>query len=159
MIYEVNIRQYTKEGTFNAFADHLPRLKELGVDILWLMPVQPISYKNRKGTLGSYYAVKDYQKVNPEFGTMKDFKDLVDKAHSMGFKVILDWVANHTGWDNWLIVEHGEWYTQVNDSIVAPVAEWTDVADLNYEQPGLRHYMIESMKYWGQKRQHRRLPV
>lgn len=148
VIYEVNIRQYTKEGTFNAFAAHLPRLKELGVDILWLMPVQPISQKNRKGSLGSYYAVKDYQKVNPEFGTMKDFKDLVDKAHSMGFKVILDWVANHTGWDNWLIVEHGEWYTQVNDSIVAPVAEWTDVADLNYEQPGLRRYMIESMKYW-----------
>lgn len=148
VIYEVNVRQYTKEGTFNAFSSHLPRLKELGVDILWFMPIQPISLKNRKGTLGSYYAVQDYQKVNPEFGTMEDFKTLVDKAHNMGFKVILDWVANHTGWDNWLIVENEEWYTQVNDSVIAPVADWTDVADLNYEQPGLRRYMIESMKYW-----------
>lgn len=148
VIYEVNIRQYTKEGTFNAFAQHLSRLKELGADILWLMPVQPISQKNRKGNLGSYYAVQDYQKVNPEFGTLEDFKNLVHKAHEMGFKVILDWVANHTGWDNWLIVEHAEWYTRVNDSVVTPVADWTDVADLNYEEPGLRRYMIESMKYW-----------
>lgn len=148
VLYEVNIRQYTPEGTFIAFAQHLPRLKELGADILWIMPIQPISEKNRKGTLGSYYAVQDYRKVNPEFGTMEDFKALVSKAHSMGFKVILDWVANHTGWDNWLLVEHGEWYTRVNDSVVAPIADWTDVADLNYEQPGLRHYMLESMKYW-----------
>lgn len=148
VIYEVNVRQYTPEGTFNAFAAHLPRLKELGADILWFMPIQPISQKNKKGTLGSYYAVQDYQKVNPEFGTMEDFKTLVQKAHEMGFKVILDWVANHTGWDNWLLVEHEEWYTRVNDSVVTPVADWTDVADLNYEQPGLRQYMIESMKYW-----------
>lgn len=148
VIYEVNIRQYTPEGTFNAFVQHLPRLKELGVDILWLMPVQPISEKNRKGTLGSYYAVQDYRKVNPEFGTMEDFRSFVAKAHDMGFRVILDWVANHTGWDNQLLVEHAEWYTQVNDSVIAPVADWTDVADLNYEQPGLRQYMIESMKYW-----------
>lgn len=151
VIYEVNIRQYTPEGTFTAFSQHLPRLKELGADILWLMPVQPISEKNRKGTLGSYYAVQDYRKVNPEFGTMEEFKSLVNQAHEMGFKVILDWVANHTGWDNFLLVEHGEWYTRVNDSIVAPVADWTDVADLDYEQPGLRRYMIESMKYWVQE--------
>lgn len=148
VIYEVNIRQYTPEGTFNAFAQHLPRLKELGADILWFMPIQPISQKNRKGNLGSYYAVQDYRKVNPEFGTMEDFKNLVNKAHQMGFRVILDWVANHTGWDNWLMVEHEEWYTRINDSVVAPVADWTDVADLNYEEPGLRRYMIESMQYW-----------
>lgn len=148
VIYEVNIRQYTQAGTFNAFADHLSRLKELGVDILWFMPIQPISEKNRKGSLGSYYAIQDYRKVNPEFGTMADFKALVKRAHEMGFKVILDWVANHTGWDNWLIVEHEEWYTRINDSIIAPVADWTDVADLDYEQPGLRRYMIESMKFW-----------
>ena len=148
VIYEVNIRQYTPEGTFEAFSQHLARLKALGVDILWLMPIQPISEKNRKGTLGSYYAVQDYRKVNPEFGTMEEFKALVNKAHEMGFRVILDWVANHTGWDNWLLVEHAEWYTQENDSVVAPIADWTDVADLNYEQPGLRQYMIESMKYW-----------
>lgn len=148
VIYEVNVRQYTPEGTFNAFSQHLLRLKEVGADILWFMPIQPISEKNRKGTLGSYYAVQDYRKVNPEFGTLEDFKALVEKAHNMGFKVILDWVANHTGWDNRLIVENEEWYTRVNDSVVSPVADWTDVADLNYEQPGLRHYMIESMKYW-----------
>lgn len=147
-IYEVNIRQYTPEGTFNAFAEHLPRLKELGVDILWLMPVTPISEKNRKGTLGSYYAVQDYQKVNPAYGTMDDLKALVKKAHEMGFKVILDWVANHTGWDNPLIEEHPDWYTQKDGKIVSPVEDWSDVADLNYDNRDMRNYMIESLKFW-----------
>lgn len=148
VIYEVNIRQYTPEGTFNAFAGHLPRLKELGVDVLWLMPVNPISQKNKKGTLGSYYAVQDYQKVNPEFGTMDDFKSLVDKAHALGFKVILDWVANHTGWDNPLIDEHPDWYTHKDGQIVSPVEDWADVADLNYDNRDLRKYMIESLVFW-----------
>lgn len=147
-IYEVNIRQYTPEGTLNAFAEHLPRLKELGVDILWLMPVTPISEKNRKGTLGSYYAVQDYQKVNPEYGTMDDLKALVKKAHEMGFKVILDWVANHTGWDNPLIEQHPDWYTQKDGKIVSPVEDWSDVADLNYDNRDMRNYMIESLKFW-----------
>lgn len=147
-IYEVNIRQYTPEGTFNAFAEHLPRLKELGVDILWLMPVTPISEKNRKGTLGSYYAVQDYRKVNPEYGTMEDLQALVKKAHEMGFKVILDWVANHTGWDNPLIEQHPDWYTQKEGKIVSPVADWSDVADLNYDNQEMRDYMIESLKFW-----------
>ena len=109
-IYEVNIRQYTEEGTFDAFRKHLPRLKKMGVDILWLMPIHPVSKLNRKGTLGSYYAVADYKAVNPEFGDMNDFKTLVNEAHGMGMKVILDWVANHSGWDNVWTVEHEDFY-------------------------------------------------
>lgn len=147
-MYEVNIRQYTPEGTFNAFRSHLPRLKELGLDILWFMPVTPISRKNRKGSLGSYYAVQDYRKVNPDYGTLEDFKNLVKQAHGLGFKVILDWVANHTGWDNPLLEEHPDWYIQKNGEIVSPVEDWSDVAALNYNNRDLRDYMIESMIYW-----------
>jgi glycosidase len=149
VIYEVNLRQYTPEGTFKAFEQHLPRLKELGVDILWLMPVNPIGIINRKGTLGSYYSIKDYRGINPEFGTMEDFKNLVNKAHSLGMKVIIDWVANHTSWDNNLITEHPEWYTHDSTGkIIAPVADWTDAADLDYSKEGLREYMKESLIYW-----------
>ncbi|MCY1633783.1 alpha-amylase family glycosyl hydrolase [Marinifilum sp. D737] len=148
-IYEVNIRQHTKEGTFNAFADHLPRLKEMGVDILWLMPIFPISEKNRKGSLGSYYSVKDYRAVSPEYGTMEDFKNLVKKAHDLGMYVILDWVANHTGWDNHLITEHADWYTHnEKGEIVSPVEDWSDTADLNFDNEELRKYMIGSLKFW-----------
>ncbi|MEG1585903.1 MAG: alpha-amylase family glycosyl hydrolase, partial [Bacteroidales bacterium] len=146
--YEVNIRQYTPEGTFAAFTKQLPRLKDLGVDILWIMPIQPISEKNRKGTLGSYYSIQDYRKINPEYGTMADFKAMVDEAHRLGFKVILDWVANHTGWDNELIEQHPDWYTHENGKIVSPVADWADVADLNYENKDMRRYMIESLRFW-----------
>lgn len=146
--YEVNIRQYTPEGTFEAFTKELPRLKKLGVDILWIMPVQPISEKNRKGSLGSYYSIRDYRAVNPEYGTMADFKAMVEEAHRLGFKVILDWVANHTGWDNQLIESHPEWYTQKEGKIVAPVEDWADVADLNYDNAEMRRYMIESLKFW-----------
>ena len=148
-IYEVNVRQYTQEGTFKAFEKTLPRLKEMGVDILWIMPIYPIGELNRKGTLGSYYAVKDYQKVNPEFGTMDDFKTLVAKAHSMGFKVILDWVANHSAPDNYLTKEHPDWYTHDSTGkIIPPVPDWNDVADFNYDKKGLWNYQIESMKFW-----------
>ncbi|NOZ34009.1 MAG: alpha-amylase, partial [Chlorobi bacterium] len=108
-IYEVNIRQYTPEGTIKAFGKHLPRLKNLGVDILWLMPIFPISEKNRKGSLGSYYAVANYKKVNPEFGTNEDLHHLIEIAHKDSMLVILDWVANHTGWDNPWITEHPDW--------------------------------------------------
>ena len=147
--YEVNIRQYTPEGTFKAFEAHLPRLKELGVDILWLMPVTPISVKNRKGSLGSYYSVKDYKAINPEFGTMDDFKNLVNKAHEMGFKVIVDWVANHTGWDNPWITEHPEWYTHDSTgAIIPPNLDWSDIADLNFDSQPMRHAMIDAMKFW-----------
>lgn len=148
-IYEVNIRQYTPEGTFNAFAEHLPRLKKMGVDILWLMPINPIGEKNRKGSLGSYYAVKDYYAINPEYGTKEDFKNLINKIHELGMHVIVDWVANHSAWDNKLITEHPEWYTQ-NDKgeIIPPVPDWTDVADFNYDVPKMREYMINALKYW-----------
>lgn len=149
VLYEVNIRQYTPEGTLNAFAEHLPRLKELGVDILWIMPVQPISEINRKGSLGSYYSVADYKKVNPEFGTIDDFKNLVVKAHEMGMKVIIDWVANHTGWDNPWIVEQPEWYTtDSTGAIISPVSDWSDVADLNFDQQPMREAMIDAMDFW-----------
>lgn len=149
VIYEVNIRQYTPEGTFKAFETHLPRLKELGVDVLWLMPVHPISEKNRKGSLGSYYSVKDYKAVNPEFGTMDDFKALVNKAHEMGFKVIIDWVANHTGWDNQWIVDHKDWYTQDSlGNVIPPNPDWSDIADLNFDSQPMRRAMIDAMDFW-----------
>jgi glycosidase len=148
-IYEVNVRQYTKEGTFKAFEDELPRLRKMGVDILWLMPIYPIGEKGRKGTLGSYYAVKDYRGVNKEFGTMGDLKHLVKTAHDQGFKVILDWVANHSAPDNELVTKHPEWYTHDSTGqIIPPVPDWSDVADFNYAQKGLRQYQIESMKFW-----------
>lgn len=148
-IYEVNVRQYTSEGTFKAFESHLPRLKELGVEILWFMPVHPISSEGRIGTLGSYYAVQDYKAINPEFGTLDDFKGLVDKAHSMGFKVMLDWVANHTGKDH-IWTENKEWYTLDNEGNIThpPGTNWMDVADLNYNNNEMRAAMIDAMKYW-----------
>jgi len=100
VLYEVNVRQYTPEGTFNAFAENLPRLNQLGVDVLWFMPINPIGIKNRKEALGSYYSVKDFIDVNPEFGTIEDFKKLIVKSHDLGFHVIIDWVPNHSSWDN-----------------------------------------------------------
>ncbi len=148
-IYEVNIRQYTPQGTFKAFELELPRLQKMGVDILWLMPINPLGEKNRKGSLGSYYSVSDYYGINPEYGTKKDFIDLVKKAHELGMKVIVDWVANHTSWDNPLIKKHPEWYKKDSTgNIIAPVADWTDVAALDYSQPGLREYMTEVLAYW-----------
>jgi len=149
VMYEVNVRQYTKEGTFKAFQTHLPRLKELGVDILWFMPIHPISKKNRIGTLGSYYAVQDYKAINPEFGTSEDFRALVDNAHAMGFKVIIDWVANHTGWDHaW--TSNPEWYTTDGEGNIVhpPGTDWKDVADLNYDNAEMKAAMIDAMKYW-----------
>jgi len=149
-IYEVNIRQYTPEGTFKAFERELPRLKTMGIDILWLMPIHPIGLKNRKGKLGSYYAVKDYQGVNSEFGTLDDLKSLVKKAHEMGMYVIIDWVANHTAWDNPLVKEHPEWYSKSAEGDFQPTPwyDWDDIIDFNYDQPGLRKYMTEALKYW-----------
>lgn len=154
-IYEVNIRQYTPQGTINAFRAHLPRLKELGVDILWLMPVQPIGVENRKGPLGSYYSISDYTAVNPEFGTMEDFKTLVKEAHEMGFKVILDWVANHTAFDHRWTREHPDFYTRNEDGSISvardndgKLTDWTDVADLNYDNAEMRRAMISDMLFW-----------
>lgn len=154
-IYEVNIRQYTPEGTFRAFGAHLPRLKEMGVDILWLMPIYPISKINRKGSMGSYYAVGDYKGVNRDYGTPEEFKVLVQQAHGLGMKVILDWVPNHTGWDNPWIKEHPEWYTKnAKGEMTDPIGEdgknwgWTDVADLDYSHMDMRQAQIDAMKYW-----------
>ncbi|WP_083191664.1 alpha-amylase family glycosyl hydrolase [Formosa haliotis] len=172
VIYEANIRQYSSEGTFNAFTKDIPKLKQLGVKIIWLMPVFPISETNRKATggefastiqdeavrdrmLGSYYAVSDYTAINPEFGTLQDFKNLVTTAHNNDMYVILDWVPNHTGWDHKWITEHPEYYTKNKDGeITEPLDKhgksmgWADVADLNYDNQDMRKDMIANMKYW-----------
>lgn len=150
-IYEVNLRQYTKEGTFNAFAHHLPRLKEMGVQTLWFMPITPISKEEMKGTMGSYYACSDYTSVNPEFGTLNDFKKLVDHAHKLGFKVILDWVANHTGWDHVWTKEHPDWYKVDANGQFKRAAGMDDIIELDYRNNEMRQAMIEAMKFWVRK--------
>ncbi|MEK9516557.1 MAG: alpha-amylase family glycosyl hydrolase [Flavobacteriaceae bacterium] len=156
VIYEANIRQYSPEGSFNAFTKDLPLLKTLGIKIIWLMPVNPISTTKSKGPLGSYYAVSDYEKVNPEFGTASDFMNLVNQAHSLGMSVILDWVPGHTGWDHVWIKEHPEYYLK-NDrgEIIDPINHetgkswgWTDVADLDYENQDMQKAMREAMVFW-----------
>jgi glycosidase len=157
-IYEVNIRQYTPEGTFRAFEQHLPRLRRMGVDVLWIMPINPISKKLRKGTLGSYYAVSDYTAVNPEYGDLADFQHLVKAAHRQGFKVIVDWVANHTGWDNVWVEQHPDWYKRnaagelegynYTDLSTGKKEVWADVIGLDYSKPAVRAAMIEAMGYW-----------
>ena len=150
VLYQINTRQFTEEGTFRAAEQHLPRLKALGADILWLMPIHPIGIQNRKGTLGSQYAVRDYYGVNPEFGTLDDLKHFVAAAHAAGMYVIIDWVANHTAWDNPLVHEHPEWYARdwKGDFRPTPWRDWTDVIDLDYRHPALRRYMTEALKYW-----------
>ncbi len=150
VIYQMNTRQFTTEGTFAAAQKQLPRLAAMGVDIIWLMPIHPIGEANRKGSLGSPYAVRDYRAVNPEFGTETDFRAFVDEAHRLGLKVILDWVANHSAYDNPLTVSHPEWYTRTPEGALTSPAgtDWSDVADFDYSQPGLRQYMTESLVYW-----------
>lgn len=156
ILYEVNIRQFTNEGTFNAFAKELPKVKELGVNILWLMPTYPISTTKSKGPLGSYYAVSDYKGVNPEYGTLEDLKSLINQAHALGMYVIFDWVPGHTGWDHVWIKEHPDYYLK-NEAgeIIDPIDPrtgnsfgWTDVADLDYDNPEMRTAMKEAMLYW-----------
>lgn len=149
-IYEANIRQFTTEGTFKAFESHLPRIKAMGIDIIWLMPIHPIGVEKRKGTLGSEYSVKDYYGVNPEFGTKEDFKHLIDKIHSLGMYVIIDWVANHSSWDNQLVKDHPDWYTKTEEGNFQPTPwyDWDDVIDFDYDKPELRKYMTEALVYW-----------
>lgn len=148
-IYEVNIRQYTSEGTFVAFQQHLPRLKDMGVKCLWLMPVTPISAENRKGSLGSPYAAADYTSVNPEFGTLDDFRNLVDAAHSRGMKLIIDWVANHTGWDHTWTKTNPEFYKTDEATGGFKVASgMADIIELDYANRQMREKMIESMRFW-----------
>ncbi|MBP7370937.1 MAG: hypothetical protein KA902_05800 [Arenimonas sp.] len=150
VIYQLNTRQFSAEGTFNAAQQQLPRLKALGIDIIWLMPVQPIGVKNRKGSLGSPYSVRDYYGVNPEFGSEQDLKNFINAAHKLGMHVILDWVANHTAWDNPLVTEHPEWYSRdwKGEFHPTPWWDWHDIIDLDYNQPGLRRYMADAMRYW-----------
>lgn len=148
-IYEINVRQYSKEGTYEAVRKDLPRIREMGVKILWLMPIHPIGEKNRKGTLGSYYSVQDYKEVNPNFGTKEDFARFVDEAHQLGFKVIIDWVANHTAWDNpW--TENPEWFELTDEGNFMPPrgTDWSDVIQLDYENEEMRAAMIDALEYW-----------
>jgi glycosidase len=154
-IYEINVRQYTPEGTFAALQKHLPRLDSLGAEILWLMPVQPIGVKNRKGRLGSYYSISDYRAINPEFGTAADARAFVDSARHHGHRVILDWVANHTAFDHRWITQHPDWYVHRADGTISNArddkdaeTDWTDVAELNYDNPALRAAMIADMRFW-----------
>lgn len=156
VLYEVNLRQFTNEGTFNAFAEELPKVKALGVNILWFMPTFPISTTKSKGPLGSYYAVSDYKGVNPEYGSLEDLKSLVNQAHALGMYVIFDWVPGHTGWDHVWIKDHPEFYLkneagEIIDPIDPRTGEsfgWTDVADLDYENEAMRAAMKEAMLYW-----------
>lgn len=150
VLYQINTRQFTREGTFRAAGKELPRLKALGVDILWLMPIHPIGEKNRKGTLGSPYSVKDYYDVNPEFGTKEDFKHFVDAAHAQGFHVILDLVANHTAWDNKLATDHPDWFEKDWKGGFRPTPwwDWSDVIDLDWSKPGVREHVGGAMEYW-----------
>lgn len=148
-IYEVNIRQYTKEGSFKAFSKELPRLKDMGVQTIWFMPITPISQKNKKGVLGSYYAASDYVSVNPEFGTLDDFRILVKEAHAQGFKVIIDWVANHTGWDHKWTRDHPDYYETDHVTGQFKIASgMDDIIELNFHNPDLIRAMIEAMKFW-----------
>ncbi|SEA07119.1 Glycosidase [Porphyromonadaceae bacterium KH3R12] len=148
VIYEVNTRQYTPEGTFNAFSAHLPRLEELGVDILWFMPVQSIGEEDRKGLLGSYYSIKNYTEINNEFGTLADFKAVVKQAQGLGMKVILDWVANHTSRDALWVDTHPDWYVRDSLGNLNVMYDWTDIAQLDYSVAEMREEMIEAMKFW-----------
>ncbi len=149
-LYELNIRQFSQEGTLLAIIPELPRLKSLGIDIIWLMPIHPIGEVHRKGSLGSYYAVKDYWAVNPEFGSKEDLKTLIDAIHQQGMYVILDWVANHTSWDNTMVTDHPEWYMRSRKNTFQSTRwrDYDDIIELDYRNPELRRYMTVVMKYW-----------
>ena len=149
VVYEMNVRQYTPEGTFAAAQLQLPRLKELGVDIIWLMPIYPIGVEGRKGTLGSYYAVKDYCAVNPEFGTLEDFDNFLAEAHKLGFRVVIDWVANHTAPDAvWVTGRDPQWYERDAEGNTTYTADWSDTANLNYENKDVWNGMAQAMRFW-----------
>ncbi|MEM7664877.1 MAG: alpha-amylase family glycosyl hydrolase [Pseudomonadota bacterium] len=150
VIYQMNTRQFSPEGTFAAAQQQLPRLADMGVDIIWLMPIHPIGEEKRKGEMGSPYAVKDYRAVNPDLGTEEEFRAFVDEAHRLGLKVILDWVANHSAWDNPLTSEHPDWYLKTPEGEMMPPegTDWSDVVDFDYSNPDMRRYMTESLTYW-----------
>lgn len=147
-IYEVNVRQYTREGTLRAFMNHLPRLQDMGVDILWFMPITPISIEKRQGTYGSYYAASSYVDIDPLYGTANDFTDLIKQAHDLDMKVIIDWVANHTGYDHQWTAKYPHWYRKDEAGNFTGLYGWVDVIDLNYTIPEMRQEMIGAMKHW-----------
>lgn len=147
-IYEVNLRQYTQEGTFKAFEKEMPRLKNMGVKTLWFMPITSIAQLNKKGSLGSQYAASDYTTINPEFGTMDEFKHMVNEAHRLGFKVIIDWVANHTGWDHVWTKMHPEFYLKDPDGSFHKASGMDDIIELDYKNQEMRKAMIDAMKFW-----------
>jgi cyclomaltodextrinase / maltogenic alpha-amylase / neopullulanase len=150
VIYEIFPRDFSSTGDLNGITAQLDRLKDLGVTILWTMPIHPIGEKLRKGGFGSPYSIKDYYAVDPNYGTVDDYKRLVSEAHKRGLKVIMDLVANHTAWDN-VMMKHPEFYKHdAQGKVIPPVPEWTDVAGLNYGSPALREYMIAMFKYWVQ---------
>ena len=149
VIYEMNIRQITPEGTLQSAIQRLPFLKELGVDIIWLMPIYPIGERDRKGSLGSYYSIRDYCAVNPEIGTLNDFNLFLDYAHKLGFKVLLDWVANHTSRDaKWLSDKPNDWYERDDSGEALIPWDWSDTAKLNYTNEDVWRGQIKSMRYW-----------
>ena len=148
VMYSIFVRQYSKEGTFAGVKRDLDRIRSLGVDVIWLMPIHPIGLKNRKGALGSPYAIQDYRKVNPEFGTLDDFRCLIDGIHQRGMKCIIDVVYNHTSPDSWLAKHHPEWFFhQADGSFGNRIGEWSDIIDLDYSQKDLWKYQIETLKY------------
>lgn len=151
VIYEVNVRQFSQSGKLSEVTKNLDRLQNLGVDILWLMPLHPIGMASRKGTMGSYYSVRDYRGIDTVYGTVTDMSHFVKTAKTKGLKVIIDWVANHTAWDHPWITEHKDWYVQDSLGNIVTQYDWTDVAKLNYNNQAMRHAMIEDMKYWVQQ--------
>ena len=152
VLYEMNVRQLTPEGTLSAAIERLEFLRELGIDAIWLMPVYPIGQVNRKGELGSYYSIRDYKAINPEFGTMDDFDAFVEKAHSLGMKVLLDWVANHTARDaKWLQSKPADWYEREADGTAKVPWDWTDTAKLNYANHDVWRGQIDAMRFWVEK--------
>lgn len=149
VLYEMNIRQLTPEGTLRAAEKKLDFLREMGIDAIWLMPIYPIGEQGRKGSLGSYYSIRDYKAVNPEFGTMEDFDSFVAKAHSLGMKVLLDWVANHTARDaKWLHTKPADWYEREADGTAKVPWDWTDTAKLNYSNHDVWRGQIDAMRFW-----------
>ena len=149
VIYSVYVRNHTNDGTFNAVAEDLDRIKSLGTDIIWFMPIHPIGVKNKKGSLGCPYANKDYRTTNPEYGTMDDFKSLVEKIHAKGMKCIIDVVYNHTSPDSNLSVEHPEFFYRKSDGNFGnKVGDWSDIIDLDYSNKGLWQYQIDSLVMW-----------
>ena len=149
VIYSIYVRNHTNDGTFNAVAEDLDRIKSLGTDIIWFMPIHPIGVKNKKGSLGCPYANKDYRTTNPEYGTMDDFKSLVEKIHAKGMKCMIDVVYNHTSPDSNLSVEHPEFfYRKPDGNFGNKVGDWSDIIDLDYSNKELWQYQIDSLVMW-----------